>query len=513
MGVVTIALFGLFGAPDSRGDDISWVGPQNGRWDTPINWNSGVVPTPNDNVTISGDVAVTISDARELDGALTLTNRALLRIDGTMASFVANGSTSISDGRISVTEGGQAALPNVIDYTWTRCEGEALIYVDGMDSMLVMAGLETIHIDAPDCDDLLANVTVANGGFLDTPKLTSMGAAPSQFLVLTLIGDGAISVPELTRMDGTFASVGDDTELALPALTSFVNSSMLLNATAIVSAGRLAAVEQSTLSIAGTDSLAVPQLTSLVGSVVFVSAGRLVMPMLTTLEDTTISIGDDAFLSAPMVESLVATEQLVTFSTTGTGAVSLPALTSVRNVVFVASGGSTLNLPSVETYVWNLCLGAGLFTSAGENSALNFSGLRTIAIQSVNCTGLGFATSSNTGGTIDLSALTTVSSPPGQFVSFVAANMGSEIDISALSNFSNSVVLFTELDGGKIIRGTGTGSEGEGEGEGEGENTSGCPAPSKRDRVSSASSLGDLFLGAALLGALGIGRKRARNRE
>ena len=451
--------------------DVTWVGSANGQWHIDANWSGGAVPQPADNITISGNVAVTVSDARMLTGVFTLEDNALLRLEGESTSFAANGSTSISNGRVSVTEGAQATFPTVVEYVWSRCEDGFIFSVDGTDSVLTLENLESIHIEASDCENLIANILVVNNGVLDLSGLVSATAVDMQQVTFGIVTGGTVLTPNAERFDGAFLNLGADIAMDFPLLTSLTGCQVTVPTT-----------------------------------------GRWTLPMLTTLTNTFLTLGNDSFLSVPNLERMEANDASATFSALETGAISAPKLTSVRNVVFVASLGAVVNLPSVRTYVWDLCEGAPLFATSGTDTTLNFAGLESIAIQNSGCTGLAYSATAISGSKVDLSGLRTLTIPTGNFFNFFASNTGTEIDVSSLSNFNATIVTFFETDGGRIIRGSGTGGEGEGEGEGEGPTPSACPAPSKTGSVRSAALFGDLFLLAAVVGGLAsLGSRRRQS--
>ncbi len=486
--------------------NLEWIGGSNGLWHVDSNWSGGTVPTPEDNVTIDGDVAVTVSDARVLTGSFTLSGNALLQVDGMEAVFNANGPTTLENGRLAVLGGGEAQLPNLITYVWSHCAENALFYVQDSGSLLVLNGLRTIEVNSPDCTDLASTLLVAGGGQLELKSLERISAEHDQELILTLTTGGTVSLSALTEVDHLSILLTSDTALTLPLLRTATDSQITVNEGARLSAIRLASLTGCLVSLGGLDAFEVQLLTSMTGCQVFLNnTGRWSLSQLTELRDSYLTIGDGSVFFAPALESISFDGDYGVISMTGTGTLSAAQLTTLTNMAFVASGGSMVQLPSVTSLHWNHCEGVALFSTSGADTLLNFSGLRTLTIATSGCTGQAFSTTAIQGSQIDLSGLTQITAPTGQRVTFFAADNGTEIDVSALSNFDATIVSFLELNGGRILRSGSTG--GEGEGEGEGESPQGCPAPTKARATTSATLLGDGLIAALLLSALGIRRK------
>jgi len=498
-GVVALLATAVAGA-----GDVSWVGPANGQWNVGTNWSGGEVPQAADNVTIAG-AAVNVSDARMVSGSFVLTDNALLLVDGESASFQATGTTTLSNGRVSVMDGAMASFPNATEYRWTLCEPELIFQVVNPDSVLSLPGLTSIEVDAPGCDDLQASILVSDDALLELDALESVVAAEGQKVAISWLVGGETATPNLETLDRAFLLVGEGSAVALPALSALTNSFLTVNAGGMFAANGLTAAEDCVFTLAGAEGAEFALLRSITSCLLtFSSTGTVTLPELLSIRDSNVSIGDGITLSMPKLNALEGIGELFAFATVGTGAVSAPSLTTVRNMVFVASLGSTLSLPSVQTMHWDLCEGGALLTTS-MGSTIDFSGLRSITIQNSGCPGLGYPISATGDSSIDLSGLTTVTAPAGQFVSFFSSNTGTVIDVSSLVTFNALIVSFFENDGGRILR---AGSGGEGEGEGEGEGGAGCPAPSKAGRSARASVLGDLFLIGGVLGLLGAARRK-----
>ena len=110
---------------------------------------------------------------------------------------------------------------------------------------------------------------------------------------------------------------------------------------------------------------------------------------LANLRGAIVQVGDGGFLDMPELVTLEATAPGALVSTNGSGALSAPKLRAIRNVSFSATENSGLNLPLVETYLWDLCEGAAMF-SAGTGATLNFAGLRSLTVANTGCSGLGY---------------------------------------------------------------------------------------------------------------------------
>lgn len=493
--------------------DISWTGPEDGQWHVGSNWSSGTVPEPGDNVIISG-ANVTVSDVRQIDGSFTLSGGALFSVAGPEASFTATGPTSINNGKLSVGGGALLDLSQAPEFSWTSCEsGQTMIFVSGAGSVLDLSGVQTLSIDVPSCTDIGVSIFLTSGGLVDFSALETISAPGLQTFSFNVVLGGQMLAPNLSVIDGddggSLQSVsfiaGADVTLDFPALTT------LNNTTVSVAGGRFQAdaVTEANfclLSPAGDDSLSLDSLEIMRGGGLTVpTTGRLTLPELTLLSDTFVLLAEDSTLTVPKLAVVEGTDAATSFASVGSSILSAPLLTSARNVVFVNTSlgaGSELNLTALRTYTWDLCEGGAPFTTGGAGSLLDLSGLQTISVTNAACLGFGYVTGATGASHIDLSALTTITAPAGQFVSFIAGGTGTVIDLSSLVHFNPLTVSFFENDNGQIIRHSG----GEGEGEGEGK-APGCGV-ANGDSDFGSWGPGDTVLVLGLLAAIGLGGRR-----
>lgn len=501
-------------APIARGADVSWTGPEFGQWHVGDNWSSGAVPEPADNVTISG-ANVTVTDVRQIDGTFTLSGGALFSVSGEGASFIATGATIIDNGRLSVGGGGLLDLSQATSYAWTECEAGQLIFATGANSVLDLSGVATLSLEVPSCTDVQESIFISSGALVDFGGLQTISAPGDQKFIFNLVLGGMLSAPNLTTITGaergdsllavTF-TVGQDVDLSLPALESLSNTTITV-AGGLFTADAVFEANYCLLSPAGDNTLSLDGLATMTGGGLTVpTTGRLTLPELTLLRDTFVLLAADSALSVPKLAVIEGTEDPTSFAASGAIALDAPALTAARNVAFVVTSvlgeESVLDLSALRTYTWDICEGGVPFTAGGSGALLDVSGLQTYAVTNAGCLGLGYVTGATGGSEIDLSALTTITAPLGQFVSFLAGGSGTVIDLSALVNYNPATVTFLENDNGRIIRNGG----GEGEGEGEGK-APGCGV-AQGDSDFGRWGAGDALLVLGLLGAIGLGGRR-----
>ena len=478
--VVGAAAFAAYGA------DVSWTGPENGQWHVGDNWSGGTVPEPGDNVSISS-ANVTVSDVRQIDGSFTLSSGALFTVAGEGASFTATGATTIDNGRLSVGGGALLDLSQATSYSWTECEAGQIIFVSGANSVLDLSGVVTLSVDVPSCEDVTETIFVSTGGLVDFASLETISAPGEQKFFFNLVLAGSISAPNLTSIAGgddgsllaTSFIIGLDVDLVLPSLESLSNTTITV-AGGLFTADAVTEANFCLFSPAGDNSLSLDGLETMTG-------GGLTVPKLAVVEGT---------------------EDPTSFAGAGVISLDAPLLTSARNVAFVvtsvAGEASVLDLSALRTYTWDICEGGVPFTAGGSGALLDVSGLQTYSVTNAGCLGLGYVTGATGGSEIDLSGLTTITAPLGQFVSFLAGGTGTVIDLSSLVNFNPATVTFLENDNGRIIRNAG--GEGEGEGEGEGK-APGCGVASGDSDFGNWGA-GDTLLVLGLLGAIGLGGRR-----
>jgi hypothetical protein len=497
----------------AHGADVSWTGPENGQWHVGDNWSGGTVPEPGDNVSISS-ANVTVTDVRQIDGSFTLSSGALFTVAGDGASFTATGATTIDNGRLSVGGGALLDLSQATSYSWTECEAGQIIFVSGANSVLDLSGVVALSVDVPSCEDVTESIFVSTGGMVDFASLETISAPGEQKFFFNLVLGGSISAPNLSSIaggdDGSLLAasfvIGLDVDLVLPSLESLSNTTITV-AGGLFTADAVTQANSCLFSPAGDNTLSLDGLETMTGGGLTVpTTGRLTLPELVLLRDTFVLLAADSALSVPKLAVVEGTEDPTSFA--GAGAISLdaPLLTSARNVTFIVTSvlgeESVLDLSALRTYTWDICEGGAPFTAGGSGALLDVSGLQTFSVTNAGCLGLGYVTGATGGSEIDLSGLTTITAPLGQFVSFLAGGTGTVIDLSSLVNFNVATVTFFENDNGQIIRNAG----GEGEGEGEGK-TPGCGVASGDSDFGSWGA-GDTLLVLGLLGVIGLGGRR-----
>ncbi|MBL7646005.1 MAG: hypothetical protein JNK74_07425 [Candidatus Hydrogenedentes bacterium] len=499
----------------AHGADVSWTGPEFGQWHVGDNWSGGTVPAQGDNVVISS-ANVTVTDVRQIDGSFTLSGGALFTVTGEGASFTATGATNIDNGRLSVGGGALLDLSQATSYAWAECEAGQIIFVSGANSVLDLSGVVSLSVDVPSCEDVAESIFVSTGGLVDFASLETISAPGEQKFFFNLVLGGALSAPNLKSIAGgddgsllaTSFIIGEDVDLQLPALESLSNTTITI-AGGLFTADAVTEANFCLLSPSGDNSLSLDSLEVMSGGGLTVpTTGRLTLPELNLLRDTFVLLAADSALTVPKLAVVEGTTEPTSFAGAGVISLDAPLLTSARNVAFVvtsvAGEASVLDLSALRTYTWDICEGGVPFTAGGSGALLDVSGLQTYSVTNAGCLGLGYVTGATGGSEIDLSGLTTITAPLGQFVSFLAGGTGTVIDLSSLVNFNPATVTFLENDNGRIIRNTG--GEGEGEGEGEGK-APGCGVASG-DGDFGAWGAGDTLLVLGLLGAIGLGGRR-----
>lgn len=507
----------LLCAAGSHGADVSWTGPDIGQWHVGSNWSGGSVPVPGDNVTISG-ASVGVTDERRIDGAFTLTGGGELRVSGEFGSFTATGETSINNGKLSVENGALLDLSEATEYVWSLCERSQIVFVSGEGSVLDLSGVQQVSVGVPSCvDHLQSSMVITSGGLLDFSGLETISSPDAQTLAINVIVGGQLLAPNLTAitgtegtLDGVFFLTGENVDLEFPALTTMESTTLVMSGGTFTADAMVEAID-CLLGAGGDGTLSLDALETMRGGGLTIGLeSGLTLPELTLLSDTFVLLNDLSVLNVPKLAVVEGVNDVTFFTAAGRVDLNAPVLATARNVAFAHTSlveESTLDLTALRNYTWDLCKGSVPFTVSGAGATIDASGLRTVSIAYASCldVGLGYNFGATAGGQLDLSGLTTVNAPLGQFVLFFAANAGTVIDVSSLVTFNPVIVSFNESDGGRIIRAGDGGGEGEGEGEGEGK-LPGCYAGGPAGGMGA----GDALLVLGLIGAIALSSRSRR---
>lgn len=506
----------LLCAAGTQAVDVSWTGPDIGQWHVGSNWSGGSVPLPGDDVTING-ASVGVTDERRIDGTFTLTNGAELRVSGEFGSFTATGETSINNGRLSVQGGALLDLSRATEYVWSLCEQSQIVFVNGEGSVLDLSGVQQLSMSVPSCGEIQSSMVITSGGLIDFSGLETISSPSAQTLAINLLVGGQMIAPNLSAitgtenaLDGLFLLTGEGVALELPALTSMESTTLVMSGGTFTANGLVEAID-CLLGAGGDGTLSLDALETMRGGGLTIGLeSGLTLPELTLLSDTFVLLSDLSVLNVPKLAVVEGVDDMTFFTAAGRVDLNAPVLATARNVAFAHTSlveESTLDLTALRTYTWDLCKGGVPFTVSGAGATINASGLRTVSIAYASCLdlALGYNFGATLGGRLDLSGLTTVNAPLGQFVTFLAANAGTVIDVSSLVTFNPVIVSFFENDGGRIIRAGGGGGEGEGEGEGEGK-LPGCYAGGPAGGMGA----GDALLVLGLMGAIALSSRSRR---
>jgi hypothetical protein len=213
-----------------------------------------------------------------------------------------------------------------------------------------------------------------------------------------------------------------------------------------------------TLNISG--SLALPALTSIVDTAVTMSeSGLFFAPELLTVTGSNITINGAAEFDAPKLASMAGAVNGTRYiSATANGFFNAPVLTNLTNVRLFAATGASLVLPQVNSFTFDVSCGEQIIGSSGvrasdsEPSLVSLPSLESMSFLSPNgC--VGFLIAATSGAEVNLSLLDTITLNPATPYNntFRAADAGSLVDLSALATFP-LLVVFDETGGGVVQR-------------------------------------------------------------
>ncbi|MEO0794283.1 MAG: PEP-CTERM sorting domain-containing protein [Verrucomicrobiota bacterium] len=175
---------------------IDWINPVDGDWETTTNWSTGTVPTNVDDVTISQEVALTVSiDSGAQAGTLTAQNDLVLNsgslslfgdsaingsfstgsltdliVDAGIVTF--SGTTSFDQADVFVRNGGQLFAPNVASYVNTTAFVANRLEATGDGSFLDLSSM--ITMTGGTAASVVTRVTASSGGSIDLFNLNTV---------------------------------------------------------------------------------------------------------------------------------------------------------------------------------------------------------------------------------------------------------------------------------------------------------------------------------------------------
>jgi GEVED domain/CARDB/Dockerin type I domain/Bacterial pre-peptidase C-terminal domain len=403
---------------------VTWDGGGgDDRWETPANWLGDVLPGAGDDVSI--DVAdstrTIVIDASNVN-IRSLNSQENLAVSGTgnltIDSGVQAGVTSIISGGLFISPSrgliAQGLGTTVVFVGNTNVDGASIYALKG--ASLALPGL--INFKNVQVDSFASNLWASGAGSqLDLRNLKTIEGSPnafSQFRVQALEG-GSVDMRSLvsaTDVEGgdtnarsfIFRASGANSKLDLSSLSSIVDrSNFTSNPDSWAGYSRIdAAVE-----------------------------GTVIAPNLVTITSTRITIDATGIFALPALTSAMSSRFEISSTT------AIPLLSNINGASLYVSGGGTLSLPSVTSYVHALgYTGTSFLRASGNGSVLDLRNLTTISGSNQLYTTLSIEALS--GGKVDMRSLTTVTDvadgdPNGRATRFKADGSNSQIDISALT--------------------------------------------------------------------------------
>ncbi len=413
------------------GQTVVWDGGGDGvSWFDPTNWNGNVLPGANDSVFISpgtntiqcsgnatikrlqcsrgftlwgGHLMLTGGDS-EISGAFTISGGASLVVTGAISHFVASGQTTLGGAGFAAYGGATISLPAL-----TNVSGSFL--ADGAGSTVDLSTINEIEIPAAVSFSAMA---LAGG----TVRLDSVTDIVSR-------GDWC-----------SIEAYGTNSVVNLAALRSFVGldfnaSRIIAGDGAVILCANLLALEGAALHLFGgspapnqletlmrgfldlsiqTD-VTLNNLASVSYSILHVRDGRLVAPVLVSIDHGTASVGG--------------------------GTLILPALASANDSALDVGSGGKLSAPALRYYAAHQKDFGGRLSAGGEGSVLDLPALNQI--RGPNSNGILYV-DAQAGGCVRIGGVTNISpgdSFPGT-VSIRADGLNSVIDLSALQRFDGT---------------------------------------------------------------------------
>ncbi len=367
----------------------------------------------------SGGGIVTPTDSSSLDQFTSL-NYDYINIEG--GTYVLPNLTDIDNAGIAVSGGGSLTLPGV-----TSWQNNA--YSTGI-SVSVGDTTNGGTLDLPYLTTLGGTYgfnlfAAGSSSVLDVPALTELGSPLNYYATpssLTVLLGATVDDSSLTHLKGVKVKIGGAVKLATRQWTSLTDGELSILGVNYPSP----TTETSTASFAN--------LSDIRGSGIFVSDGILTLPGVTSdnprnTQGTLLNLeasGSGAVLSLPNLTSVTGS-----YSSNGGGSGSIGGesyYSSNGNLDFEAKAGGQVRaekLSSITAGAQYLSVGA---ISIGTNSLVDLSGLTTYESE-------GGSVKANGGGTVDLSALTTIGGDYG--VRIVATGKQSEINLPSLTSLSS----------------------------------------------------------------------------
>jgi RHS repeat-associated protein/uncharacterized repeat protein (TIGR01451 family) len=365
---------------------VSWIAVGDGNWNTAANWSPPGIPGASDDVTISPASAatITISSGTAPIKSLTTGSNATLSITGGSLTVAADSTLS---GGLTMTGGSLTASgagTDLIVSGSTSVSGASLYANAG-------ATLSLPNLDSYTQTNGMTFQASGGGSVLNLSGVTSLGTMSSGWYVRAVSG-GTVDLSGLTTIDQPnagprFEANGVNSVLNLTALTSLTGN------------------YNGFLSVTNGASLQAPLLTS------FASIDVTI--------DGTVTVPTSQWASMTGGGSL----------TVQGGSYSLANLVNVDNSSLYVQGGGTLTLPSLTSYTQSSNM---TFQASGASSVLDLSALTSLGTMSSD-----WYVKALSGGTVNLSGLTTISQP-NSGPRFEANGVNSVLNLTALTSLTGN---------------------------------------------------------------------------
>ena len=450
---------------------VTWINSGSGAWDNGNNWSSGSVPGASDNVVISTSANATITvqsgDTESVNSITTLaatdtlsiTGGSLtvaasstlaetlsmsggsLTVTGLGATFLEDGTTTMTGGSLYAEAGATLSLPNLTSFTETN--SDSTFEATGLSSVLNLSALTTLGSMTGTW-----NVDALAGGTVNLSGLTAIDQPNASVLFEADGSNSLLNISEVTSINAGGSSpqsdlqVTDSETVDAPVLITFVDTDITLD---------------------GTGSIATSQWTNFVdGGTITVTGGTVALTGLTNLTGEGLVAENGGTLTLTSLTDYTVGAYQTTFEATGANStLNLSALTTLGTMTHTwtveALAGGTLNLSGLTTI--NEPYATVVVEADGTNSQLNLSGLTSITgltaitghsanphskFQVTNHASV-LATLLTTFGSIDIALDGTGSIATSQWASFTGGGTitvtGGTVSLSGLTDLNDSNLL------------------------------------------------------------------------
>ena len=411
-----------------------------------------------------------------LDG----TGQTRFLVDNISTSVSLPSLTSVDRVRFQARTGGQITADSLTSYTTTFfASGTHLLEANGTGGQLNLPALVTLDagFDRPGSNGNVQEIVATSGGHIDLSSLETVhGPGGNDILDFDIDGGGTIDLSSLVTidsLDGTgqtrFLVDNISTSVSLPSLTSVDRVRFLARTGGQITVESLASYTTSFYS-SGTHlleasstgaQLNLPALVTLdagfdrpgsngnIQEIVATNNGHIDLSSLETVHGPggndilrfDIDNGGSIDLSSlETIDSLDGTGQTQFLVDNISTSVSLPSLTSVDRVRFLARTGGQITAESLASYTTTFFSnGEHLMEASGTGAQLNLSGLVTFdaAFDRPGSNGNVQEIVATSNGHIDLSALDTIHGPGGNDILRFDIDNGGSIDLSSLETIDS----------------------------------------------------------------------------